>query len=56
MNSDDWVTVSRERRREVARHAGRLADIVVARRTLTLALKDEVVLVLRRCEKELLEK
>jgi hypothetical protein len=51
----DYATVSRERRRDVARMAGRLADVVVNRRTLTQAQKDEVVTVLRECEKHLID-
>jgi uncharacterized membrane protein YvbJ len=50
----DYDAVSRQRRREVARKAGRIADVIVNRRTLTQEQKDTVVIVLRECEKELI--
>lgn len=43
------------RAQKLARRAGRLADVVVNRKHLTVAQKDEVVVVLRECERELLE-
>jgi hypothetical protein len=50
----DYARARRRRRREVARLAGRLADVVVNRKTITQAQKDEVVQVLRDCERELI--
>lgn len=53
--TSDWSEVKRQARRRVARQAGILADVVVNRKTLTQSQKDEVVALLRACEKELID-
>jgi hypothetical protein len=50
-----WDQTRRLRRREAARKAGRLAEEVVTAKTLTRAQKDQIVEVLRECEKELID-
>jgi hypothetical protein len=51
----DWTEMRRQERRRLARQAGILADVVVNRKTLTQSQKDEVVALLRACEKELID-
>ena len=51
----DWDTVQRERRIEIARQAGRLADRLLGVARPTQAQRDETIVTLRECEKLLLE-
>lgn len=55
LSAHDWSEVRRQARRRLARQAGILADVVVNRKAITPSQKDEVVALLRECEKELID-
>lgn len=55
LSAHDWAEVRRQARRRLARQAGIFADVVVNRKTITQSQKDEVVALLRACEKELID-